>query len=49
MKVNDFHLQCSKKLCKKLKLSEKGVPTSIGTRLMEYYRGGIDLSNSEAK
>lgn len=28
---------------------DEGVPTSIGTRLMEYYRGGIDLSNSEAK
>ncbi|KAI8061229.1 SGF29 tudor-like domain-containing protein [Thamnidium elegans] len=28
---------------------EEGIPPSIGTRLMDYYRGGIDLSNSEAK
>ncbi|KAI7892104.1 SGF29 tudor-like domain-containing protein [Mucor mucedo] len=25
------------------------IPTSIASRLMEYYRGGIDLSHSEAK
>ncbi|GAA5804263.1 hypothetical protein HPULCUR_009750 [Helicostylum pulchrum] len=28
---------------------EEGVPPSIGTRLMDYYRGGIELSTSEAK
>ncbi|KAI9363843.1 SGF29 tudor-like domain-containing protein [Pilaira anomala] len=27
----------------------EGIPTSIGARLMDYYRGGIDLSNNEAK
>lgn len=33
----------------KFMLFTKGIPSSIGTRLMEYYRGGIDLSNTEAK
>ncbi|CAO3616391.1 unnamed protein product [Mucor fragilis] len=28
---------------------EQGIPTTVGNKLMDFYRGGIDLSNSESK
>ncbi|KAF1803001.1 SGF29 tudor-like domain-containing protein [Mucor lusitanicus] len=28
---------------------EQGIPTVVGNKLMDFYRGGIDLSNSESK